>query len=206
MGLIEEVQELKSSGALEDKITAILQERGYPKRDIADAISQSQIRDAVSSDSQYSQEANYSDSQQDMRPSLLSNKVPAVQEYSQQDVPQNYPQETQNQGYGQYQQYDQNSYTPPASSDTISEISEQIVSEKLSPIRDQLEKIIDMRNSFEAKAEYLDERLKRIEHIIDKLQLSILEKVGDQVNNIQSIKDELIETQKSFKSLLNKSK
>ncbi|MEK6910887.1 MAG: hypothetical protein AABW82_03870 [Nanoarchaeota archaeon] len=204
MGLIEEVQELKQSGAQEDKIIAILQERGYPKREIADAISQSQIRDAVSSDSQYSQEANYSDSQQDMRPSLLSNKsAPAVQEYAQQDIAPSYPQDSQNQGY---QQYDQNSYTPPASSDTISEISEQIVSEKLSPIRDQLEKIIDMRNSFETKAEYLDERLKRIEHIIDKLQLSILEKVGDQVSNIQSIKDELIETQKSFKSLLNKSK
>lgn len=202
MGLIEEVQELKQSGAQEDKITAILQERGYPKRDISNAISQNQIRDAVSSESEptYSQEANYSDSQQDMRPSLLSNKVPAVQEYAQQDVQPVYPQENQ------YQQYDQNSYAPPASSDTISEISEQIVSEKLSPIRDQLEKIIDMRNSFETKAEYLDERLKRIEHIIDKLQLSILEKVGDQVNNIQSIKDELIETQKSFKSLLNKSK
>ena len=32
MGLIEEVQELKQSGAQEDKITAILQERGYPIR------------------------------------------------------------------------------------------------------------------------------------------------------------------------------
>jgi hypothetical protein len=198
MGLIEEVQELKSSGASEDKIVAILQERGYTKRDILDGISQSQIRDAVSSDNeaQYAQESSYQESQRDISPSLTNEKVPQAQEYTQE--PQYNYQEPQ------YTQYDQSSYAPQNSADTISEISEQIVSEKLSPIREQLEKIIDMRNNFEARTAHLDERLKRIESILDKLQMAILERVGDYASNLQSIKDEMIETQKSFKSLLNK--
>ncbi len=191
MGLIEEVQDLKSSGVSEDKIAAILQERGYTNRDILDAISHNQIRDAVSSDN----ESQYS--QQDMHPSLTNEKVPQTPE-PQQNY-QSYPQEQQ------YAQYDQGSYATPTSSDTISEISEQIVSEKLSPIRDQLEKIIDMRNNFETRISHLDERLRRIESILDKLQMAILERVGDYASNLQSIKDEMIETQKSFKSLLSKS-
>lgn len=202
MGLIEEVQELKSSGISEDKIAAILQERGYTKRDIIEGISHNQIRDAVSSnnDSQYTQEASYQESQQEMKPSLINEKVPQNnQQYAQEVQPnyQSYPQE-------QYAQYDQGPYTS-SSADTISEISEQIVSEKISPIRDQLEKIIDMKNNFEARASHLDERLRRIEAILDKLQMAILERVGDYASNLQSIKDEMIETQKSFKSLLNKS-
>ena len=44
-----------------------------------------------------------------------------------------------------------------------------------------------------------------MEKIIDRLQLSILQKVGDYLTNVEDIKKELAETQKSFKSMLLKS-
>ena len=84
----------------------------------------------------------------------------------------------------------------------ISEISEQVVAEKLSEIRKHLEKIIDLKTSFESKIEYLDERLKRLEKTIDTLQSAVLRKVGDYVTNVQDLKSELIQTQKSFEKLL----
>ena len=43
---------------------------------------------------------------------------------------------------------------------------------------DAVEKILDFKTSVDAKVSYLDERLKRIEQMIDRLQLSILQKVG----------------------------
>lgn len=102
----------------------------------------------------------------------------------------------------QYAQTDQ--YSQGLSTDTITEISEQVVSEKFAQIKEDLEKILDVKTTIDSKLEFLDQRLKKIESIIDKLQLSVLQKVGEYVNNVQSLKTEVIETQKSFKSLLDK--
>ena len=101
------------------------------------------------------------------------------------------------------QQYSDQQYQP-YSQNTISEIAEQITTEKLSSFRTDIEKALNMRTVFESKIEFIDERLKRIEKVIDRLQLSVLQKVGDYVNNVDDIKKELVETQKSFKSLLDK--
>jgi hypothetical protein len=111
----------------------------------------------------------------------------------------------QSQGYqdqysGEYQQYDYQQQG--ISTDTIAEISEQILSEKMTEMRKHLEKTMDFKSTAEAKIDHIDERIKRIEKIIDTLQTSILRKVGDYVTNVEDIKKELVETQKSFTKLL----
>lgn len=110
-----------------------------------------------------------------------------------------YPQTYQDQQYPQ-QEYDQGYGYAAPSTDTITEISEQIVSEKISKLKIDIEKALDFRNVVETKIEILDQRLKRIESTIDKLQSAILQKVGEYVDDVHNLKNELIETQKSFKS------
>jgi len=99
--------------------------------------------------------------------------------------------------YVQYQPYQET-----MSSDVITEISEQVVSERLEGIQDKLEQAIDFRTVAEARISSLNERLVRIEKIMDRLQLSLLQKVGEYVNDVSDLKHELGETQKSFKALL----
>jgi len=137
------------------------------------------------------------------------------QQYQQQASAQNQQFQQQDPNYSspQYgQQYEPAQYEDPAyasqdygsgsiSSDTINEIAEQIVTEKISQIRNKIEESISSKNIIETKIEYLDERIKRIEKVIDRLQLSVLQKVGDYMTNVEDIKQELIETQKSFKAL-----
>jgi len=84
------------------------------------------------------------------------------------------------------------------SSDVITEISEQIVNERLSALQDKIEKILDMRTVVEANMTNLNDRLKRMEKIVDQMQVSILKKVGEYMTDIQDVKKELEETQKSF--------
>ncbi|MBU0466435.1 MAG: hypothetical protein KJ718_03355 [Nanoarchaeota archaeon] len=103
---------------------------------------------------------------------------------------------------GMYPQYQP--YQEAMSSDVITEISEQVVSERLSVLQDKLEKVIDMRTVFEANIFSLGERLQRMEKIIDKLQLSILQKVGEYMTDVKDVKKELEETQKSFGALRKK--
>jgi chromosome segregation ATPase len=140
---------------------------------------------------------------EEMQPSMAAPAPGGVQE--QQDYQQygyqdpNQVQSYQDQAYNG-QQY--SSYSP--STDTITEISEQVVSEKLSRIKGDIEKLLDLKSTIDTKIDFLDQRLKRIEATIDKLQLAILQKVGEYVNNVQDLKTNLDETQKSFKSLLDK--
>ena len=103
------------------------------------------------------------------------------------------------QEYSQTQQYQP--YQETMGSDVITEISEQVVDEKLSAMRDRLEEAVDFKNSAEAKLNILDKRLKRIEQIIDILQISLIQKVSEYVTDIKDVKNELIETQKSFKAI-----
>ncbi|MBS3076967.1 hypothetical protein J4233_01715 [Candidatus Pacearchaeota archaeon] len=89
-------------------------------------------------------------------------------------------------------------YQEAMSSDMITEISEQVVNERLSSLHDKIEKIIDMRTIVEANMTNLNDRLKRMEKIVDQMQVSILKKVGEYMTDIQDVKNELEETQKSF--------
>ena len=109
-----------------------------------------------------------------------------------------------NYGYDQgYQDYPSYDYAMPGSisPDTISEISEQIVAEKMLEVRKHLNKFTDFKTEIEAKAEAIEQRLTRMEKIIDALQTSVLHKVGEYGTNISDIKKELITTQKTFAKL-----
>ena len=154
-----------------------------------------------------------------MQPSMLdgpSQSAPRQAQQEQYEAPPA-PQQAQQEQYEspqQQQQYDAypapqqgqpaqpyQSYAPSSSSsDVVTEISEQVVAEALGPLKRKLEKNIDLKSSFETKLSNLDDRLKSIEKIIDRLQLSILQKVGESMSNIDDIKTELLETQKTIKS------
>jgi hypothetical protein len=147
---------------------------------------------------------------------------PATQEYQpEQEQNQDYPQEGYDQypGYEPYdaggsfdqypQQYDYQQYQPyqgSVSPDTITEIAEQAITEKLSPIQNKVQDFSKLKTEVETKLSILDERLKRIEKTIDVLQISVLEKVGQHMTNLSDLKHEIIETQKSFKHLKRRTK
>ncbi len=105
-------------------------------------------------------------------------------------------------GEGAYDSYpNYQPYQDAMGSDVISEIAEQVVSERVSGMQDKLERVIDIRTVLEARMGNLNERLRRLEKIIDTLQLSILQKVGEYVTDVKDLKKEHAETQKSFKVL-----
>lgn len=219
MGALEEVKGMQRQGLSEEQIIKSLRERNIPYKDISEALAQSKIRAAIQDNEvpspqgyeqypqQPSQEQQYPQqySNDQMQQSLMSSQeqYPSQQYTQEQQYPQYAQQpQTNTQQYPDYQQYQDSGL----STDTITEISEQIVSSKMSEIRKQLEKNLDVKTMFEAKMESIDERLKRIEKIIDTLQSSVLRKVGDYVTNVEDIKKELVETQKTFSKIVDRKK
>lgn len=213
MALLNDIRRMQDEGKTEQEIISTLRQQGISAREIVDALSQSKIKEAVSgvpeAPQQEFQEALMPSQQgadvippaqpQDFPPQQLAQEYTPAQPMPLEPSSQ-YPAEAQpQQQYPEYQQYQAQGGISP---DTITEISEQVVSEKLSPLRKDIERVIDFKTTVESKMSYIDERLQRIERIIDRLNLSIMQKVGDYMTNIDDIKKELIETQKSFKSLM----
>ncbi len=232
---LEEIKKMQRQGLSEDRIIADLREKGFPHKDILEALSQTKIKAAVEQEDSshenmpmpsaqsYSgvQGPEITSGDDTMEQSLLSQTPAPEQNRPTESYWPQQPQQSsdlqaipaqQGEEYGEYgtqypeQEYsnytDNSYYQQGYSSDIISEISEQIVAEKLSEIRKGVEKIIDFKTTVESRVETLGERLLRIEKIIDTLQSSVLRKVGDYVTNVDDIKKEMIETQKTFARLL----
>lgn len=200
MAILNDIQQLQKEGNSDEQIISILQSKGISPREISEAIAQSKVKEAVVGNIPETmaptpaapQPEAYAPSPE-YAPSEAQPQADVIPAAAQPEAyPPQYPQGAE--AYPQYQQQ------PQLSTDIISEVADQIISEKLSPIKTQLEKILDLKSTIESKMEYLDERLKRIEKIIDRLQLSVLQKVGDYLTNVEDIKKEIVETQKSFKS------
>lgn len=227
---LEDVRKMQMQGASDDQIIQTLRDRGIPYKDIAEALTQTRIKAAVEQNepepqsSQADRENAYQTQvQQDMQPSIMNTpQQPPVLEQAPapgqqvQYAPEYAAPSPGGQAYAYPQQqadyaaqYGYPAAYPTqagASPDLVTEIAEQIMAEKLGEVRKSIDKVIDLKTTVESRIEYLDERLKRLEKLIDTLQTSVLRKVGDYVTNVQDLKNELIETQKTFTKFVPEAK
>jgi hypothetical protein len=189
MTIQDEIAQLRSQGTPDDVISQLLTRRGYPAPEIAQALTTSSIKDAVTAPAP---------GDQDLQPSLASQASPEPAPYPTQD------QEYQYSDQPAYQYQDQSQGYGGVSGDTITEIAEQVVAEKMNRAEQTLTQLTLFKSTTEAQVRSLDERLKRIESSLDKLQLALLQRVGEYLTNVEDVKRELIETQKTFKAVTNK--
>jgi hypothetical protein len=218
MGALEQITKMKRQGISDEEIYNNLSQQGVSPREINDALKQAQIKNAVSS----------SDEMEDgMQPSMMpEGEAPAPEEegaYQPQEYPspQYTPQQTYQprayeeqpqytpsvqEGYQPQQQYTpQESYAPSAGTDTdtIIEIADQIFSEKIKKFQNQIDSSSESNALLQSKVEGVSERLKKIEAMIDKLQIAILEKVGSYGQNLESVKKEMSMMQDSFSKMIS---
>lgn len=191
MPLLDEIKQLQGQGYNEQDISQKMMEGGYNPKEINDAISQSRIKAAVSEEAVQNSVINAS---QEMQPSLLA------QPPQEQQQPQEYTYPTP-QAYPTEYQY----YQPQVGVgvETITEISEQVVAEKLSEIKKIIGNIADFKTITESKISGIDERLRRIETIIENLQARIIGKIGNYGQAVQDIKTEMEAMQDSFSKVIN---
>lgn len=142
--------------------------------------------------------------------------TPPLQEQQQAGIQQQYPPEQiqpeqqpeQYQGYYPEtpQAYPQEAYYPQTAApdtDTISEIAEQVVQEKFSEFEKKTGDLIAFKNETKDKISDLDERLKRIESSIDKLQQAVIGKIGEFSETTQAISKDLNALHDTTSKLMN---
>lgn len=215
MGTIDEIKRMREQGNSDEQIKSELKRMGLSNNEISSVISQSQIKDAVQNYhedeiiGQYPSKPQTQEiSEEGMQPSLMAQEPQEnnqqYQEQPQQEYQIQQPYPEQQYEYEPYPSYPDQYQYQSLSTDTINEIAEQAITERIAPIKNQIEKVLDTKNTFASQIENISTRLQRIEKIIDRLQISILQKVGDYVTNVEDIKKELVQTQKTFKAISKK--
>ena len=183
MGVLEQVNQMKDQGLQDQDIITKLQEQGVSPVAVNDALSQSKIKQAVSqqdnqmkSDLQPTGESKdfseipkaqdaYSLPQTSQENQYAPSQQPLQEEYYQEQPPN---QEGSSGGYSEeYGDYDSSA----GSTDTLIEIAEQVFLEKSKEIKKEVQKISESKALSEVKLKQIEERLKRVEQVIDKLQM-----------------------------------
>jgi len=205
MGALDKVMQMRQQGYTEQQITQALQEEGISPKKIKEALDQSNIKSAVNQEQDQGQmQESIMQTQEVPSPNQQQYQYPQQAQYQQQDMGQYPQQEEMQQGdMQQYYQYPQQDYQYQYSSDNVSEIAEGIIAEKTEETKKQITKILNAKKILQNQISNLDERLKRIEKIIDQLQVEIIGKVADYGKDMKDISKEMKMMQNSFSKMIN---
>lgn len=206
MGVLDQVTLMRNRGQSDQEIINSLKDQGIPPKMIQDAMAQAQIKEAVARPLTDGMQQSIMGTEED--PEEFQGAVAPQPEfsgiYSPQEMQQEQYQEYAPQEYGQQEYYQQEGYAYAASdTGTLIEIAEQVFSDKIKKIQKQVDNLNEFKTLSDARLSNVEERLKRIEMTIDKLQLSILDKVGSYGEGIDSIKNEMSMMQDSFSKVIN---
>ncbi|MBT7705818.1 hypothetical protein HN747_00040 [archaeon] len=206
MALLDQVIEMQRGGMTSAQIFANLNEQKISPKEIQDALNQAQIKNALNENTMIPQTGE----QQSIMSSAAAPAPPeqiaaAPQMQAPQAVPQDAPQDYYTQTPDAYNQgYDNGGYGAASfDSDSISEISQQVVDEGFKQYKKKTGDIISFKNSTEEKLSDLSSRLERLEKTIDKLQSSIIQKVGEFGENTAYIRKDLESLHETTSSLMN---
>jgi len=204
MGILEEISGMKEQGMEDRDILSSLRERGFTPKAIEDALNQIRIKNAISAEPSM---------EEGMEPSIMK----ANQGYGQAQSVPIYSPKTQELGHmhegeiPRYNEYEQQEYVPQEGygsqgtgydTDTLIEIAEQVFLEKIKKEQKQINALNEFATLAETKISNNHERIKRIESIMDKLQIAILEKIGNYGKDLESIKNEMGMMQNSFEKMV----
>jgi len=181
MTTLEQVTQMRSQGIDDNQIVENLQQQGVSPKEITDAINQANIKSAVAGN-----------------PGNPGEAAPAPEAAAGAAGTAAYAPSTQEAaaeaGYGGYDA----GYAPEAGgaggyadSGTMVEIANQVFSDKSKKIQDQVDDLNEFKTMTQTKVDSVDERLKKIEKMIDTLQIKILEKVGSYGKELEATKKEV---------------
>jgi len=213
--VLDKVMQMQQQGMQEPEINKRLRDEGISPQQINDALNQSQVKTAVSQSPDTAGMVEQPPITQNMQQSIMQNQAPAPQDYPEQppqEVPQDgQPPTTQTTEQEYYypespQAYPEQAYYPEQSAldtETITGIAEQIVSEKLNEFKQKTGNIASFKTETQEELKDLDERLKRIENSINKLQQSIIGKIGEFGESTASVHKDLDNLHNTVSKLMN---
>ena len=201
METLDRIMDMQRQGIPDTEISTTLQNEGVSPNQINDGLNQAKIKNAVSPAEQGAQPPTNQEMQpsimetagqnQPIRPPAEQGAQPPVgtqpqigQENPAAPGPEIYPPQGQEQEYYPEtpQAYSEQDYYAPQGNldtETISEIAEQVATEKINEFKKKTGDLVSFKNNIQDQVNNIDDRLKRIESSIDKLQQAVIGKIGE---------------------------
>ena len=192
----------------DQEIVGTLQQQGVSPGEISTALNQAQVKNAVAGDpaqAPQTQQAPPQGGADQMQASVMDSQQAPPQGAPAQNMQAQYTPQTQEmqppQQLGAQQEYypqqegfedsggGESSYG--ADSNTIIELAQQVFEDKIKKFQKKQDELNEIKTINQVKLDHIETRLKQIENIIDKLQLSVLDKVGSYGKDLNSIKKEM---------------
>lgn len=204
MAALDRFIQMQQEGKSEQQIINSLREEGFPLTEINDAVNQVKIKTAISQEpDQNSQNQTYP-SYSEQSYSQASQET--YDSYPTPDQSQQYQSyESSSQGYGQqdYGSYDGGGYYQQTSTDTVTDIAEQVVNKKMQELSKILEKVVQTTNSSERELNDIKERIKRIENSLDAIQKAIIGKIGEFGESTRMVQKDLENIHGTMSKMMN---
>jgi tetrahydromethanopterin S-methyltransferase subunit G len=182
MATLDRVMQMQSQGMSDSDIIYTLQNEGINPQEINDSLAQAKIKTAVSQPA-----PKYAPSPQEAQQQMPQDQYAA------------YPQTPQAYGDQQYYYPEQ----PSMNIDTISEIVDRILIEKIKDIINKIKAVTDFKVKAEEDIKDLKQRLGTIESSIENLQRSIIGKVGEFGESTQLIHRDIENLHGTVSKLMN---
>lgn len=190
--ILNRVIGMQQQGYSDEQISQILSQEGISPKEVTDSLNKSRIKAAV-----YQPEPFYPEqyAEQVVQPAAMPLQAQMPQPAAAMPTMPGAPAAEPSQQY--YPEYVQG-----MSTETVSEITEQIVNEKITDLTKNISDISIFKERIEKQVSMLDERLRKIESIIDELKAAIIRKIGEHGENIREMKDEMGMMQDSFSKVM----
>ena len=196
MALLEKINSMRQTGMSEVQILNALKEEGITPREINEAFSQLKIKSAVAEPQE----------NQEMQPSMTGQAAPEPNQGQAQYQGQYTDQQQYAQPYDQqqYQQTtDQGYYSQTIDLETVRDIATQEIEEANKKIKTEIESLNKTKTDLSFEVQAIENRVAKIESIIQELQTAIIRKMGEYGEAVSSISQELKDTQESFSKVIN---
>lgn len=201
MAALEQVMQLRAQGMNDQEIVSTLQQQGVSPGEIDAALNQAQVKNAVAGEEAMAPPMAPPQAGADqMQPSVMGQTAPPqTQDMAQQPPMQDPPMQPQlgapQEFYPQqpaYQDYGGGAdQSFGLDSNTAIELAQQVFEDKSKKMQAKIHELNEIKTINQVKLDHIETRLKQIENIIDKLQISVLDKVGSYGKDLSSIKKEM---------------
>ncbi|MCK5630605.1 MAG: hypothetical protein KAI26_08345 [Nanoarchaeota archaeon] len=195
---VDQIKAMQARGYANNQIIQALQRDGYTSQQVFDAIKQAELSAAVGAPLQ----------EEGAQPGMVGAEYNEMPPAEGEAYP---PEETYPEAPAMPQPVREDMPPPMGAplgrpgtvdSERIEEIAEAIIDEKWEEIAKNINKIIEWKDTIEAKIQGLDEDFKRLKLDFDKLHTSILGKVGEYDQHILNVGTEIKAMEKVFQKIL----
>jgi len=207
---VEEVLRLMNFGMGDADIIRKLTDEGHSPVEISDALNQAKIKKEITPEGLTPSILSSQPAvEEKMIPSVPKSSVPRpmavppmMQQRPQQRTESPEPQAYQSPyAYPTYPQEQQEA--PKVDTEAIEEIAEEIVNEKWLEIKGKISDVIEWKTYADKRISSVDERVKRIELSMDRLQAALLSKMQEYGRDVKDLGAEMHSLENAFGKILN---